>query len=251
MASLASGVQVGAGKNPFPHSAFHPVQHFWRRVGYECVLRDQGDIGRGGLDVGNDVGGENHDAFAGELREQVAETHAFFGVESRRWLVDDEQLRIVQQCLRDTDALLHPPGIAAQRALADARQVYEVQKFVDPLLGQRSVEAFNGGEIFEKLNSVQVGIYAEVVRKISECGAQIVGVGCEVGTIPNDAAFCSAGYGGEDAHERRLTGAVGPEQSQCAGTELQGEIAQGPVSGAVALADVFDRELQEASERSL
>ena len=100
-------------------------------MGHQRSLRDQRDVGGGGFDVGNDVGGKNDDAFAGEFGEQIAEAHALFGIESGGGFVDDEQLRIVEQSLRDADALLHSAGIAAQRALADVGEVDQIQKFVD------------------------------------------------------------------------------------------------------------------------
>src|SRR5271157_5672382 len=94
--TLARRVQIGAGENPLPDFAFDFLQERFRRsVSYERALRDQGDVGGGGFDVGNDVGGEDNDAFARKFREQVAKAHAFFGIESGGRLVNDEQLRIV------------------------------------------------------------------------------------------------------------------------------------------------------------
>ena len=136
--SLARGIQFGAGQHPLPDSAFDSLQESFRRgVGDERALRDQRDVGGRGFHVGDDVGGENDDAFAGEFREQVAEAHALFGIEAGGGFVDDEQLGIVEQSLRDADALLHASGIAAQRAFADIGEINQVQQFVDALLRRR------------------------------------------------------------------------------------------------------------------
>ena len=52
----------------------------------------------------------------GELGEQVAEAHALLGVEARGRLVDDDERRVVEQRLRDADALAHAAREAAERA---------------------------------------------------------------------------------------------------------------------------------------
>ena len=65
-------------------------------------------------DVLDDVGGEDHRPVArGEADQQIAEADALFGVEARGGLVDDEDLGIVDQRLRDP----HPPFHAAGETL--------------------------------------------------------------------------------------------------------------------------------------
>ena len=89
-----------------------------RGMCHQRPLRDQRNVGGGGFDVGNDVRRKNHDALAGKIREQIAKAHALFGIEPGRRFIDDQQLRIVEQRLRDSDALLHSAGEAAERPLA-------------------------------------------------------------------------------------------------------------------------------------
>lgn len=45
-----------------------------------------------------------------------------------------------------------------------------------------------------------------------------------------------------------VAGAVGTEQSEHAWRYLEGEVAQRPVSAALALADIFDTEIQESPQ---
>ena len=115
------------------------------------------------------------------------------------------------------------------------------------LLGGGGVETFDGGEVFEEFDRVQIGIDAEILREVAERRAQSIGIGGQVGAIPHHAAFGGARDGGQDAHQRGLACAVGAEQSEHARAELQGEVAQRPVSATVTLADILDRELQESS----
>ena len=67
--SLARGVEFAAGQHPFPNPAFDTLQQqFWRRVRHERALRDERDVSGRRFHVGNNVRGQNDDAFAGEFR---------------------------------------------------------------------------------------------------------------------------------------------------------------------------------------
>ena len=130
---LPGGIQFGAGHDPFPHFALDFAQKlFRRRVRDQRSLRDDRNVGCRRFHVGHDVGRKNHDAFAGELRQQVAKAHSLLRIEAGSRFVDDQQLRIIEQRLRDSDALLHATGEAAQRAFADVGEIDELKEFVNP-----------------------------------------------------------------------------------------------------------------------
>ena len=209
------------------------------------AFRNEGDISGGGFHVGNDVSGENHDAFAGKVRKQVAEADAFFGIEPGGRFVDDEQLRIVEQGLGDADTLLHSPGEPAQRALADVGEVNQVEQFVNAALGGRRIQAFDCGQVLQELDRIQVGVNAEILRQIAEDGAHGIRVYGQVDVVPCDLARSGASDGGEDAHQCGLAGPVWTQQAQYAGSEFEAEVAQGKNIVAVLLADVVDDQLQE------
>ena len=84
----------------------------------QLTLREYSDIRRDGFDVRNDVSRKDDDAFAGKFGEEIAKTDAFFRIEARSGFIHDEELRIVEECLGDADALTHAPRIAAERAIA-------------------------------------------------------------------------------------------------------------------------------------
>src|SRR5262249_21764585 len=69
---------------------------------------------------------------------------------------------------------------------------------------------------------------------------QRFGMGNDVRAVPAHAAFGRLGDGGQDAHERGLAGAVGPEEADHARIGGQRELPQGPEAPAVALRDVLD-----------
>ena len=82
-------------------------------------------------DVAHDVRRQDHDDVGGDVGEQVVEAHALLGVEARGRLVDDDELRIAEQRLRDAEALAHAAGEAAELLLAHVVEVDAVQQRVD------------------------------------------------------------------------------------------------------------------------
>ena len=196
---------------------------FGRSVGNQLALRDQGDVGGRRFDVRHDMGRENDDAIAGEIREQIAEADPLFRIQSGRGFIDDQQLWIVQQRLRDADALPHASGVSAQRAFAHIGQIDQIQQFIDAAARGGCVQAFHGSEIFEEFDRVQIRIDAEILRQISElprmpsdqppCRRRSIGLA--VGRARNRR---------QDAHQRCLSRAVGSEKSENTGTKLKGEL---------------------------
>ncbi len=84
----------------------------------QLTLREYRDIGGDGFDVGNDVGGEDDDALARKLGEKIAEANALFRIKAGSGFIHNEQLRIIEKCLGDADALTHAAGKSAERTIA-------------------------------------------------------------------------------------------------------------------------------------
>jgi hypothetical protein len=102
-----------------------------------------------------------------------------------------------------------------------------------------------------RLDGVEARVDAEVLREIAENGAKSVGVGCDVGAVPEDAALGCLGDGGEDTHEGGLACAVGAEKTEDAGFEREAEAVEGAMAAAVLLADVFDDKVQWISREAV
>ena len=84
-------------------------------MGDQAAVIDRHEIGRDRLDVGDDVGREDHDPFAREVGEEVAEAHALLGVEAGGRLVDDQQPRVGEQ-LGFAHALRNSTPVCAKRS---------------------------------------------------------------------------------------------------------------------------------------
>jgi hypothetical protein len=120
------------------------------------VIQD-GDVSSHGFHVRNNVRGENDDAFTGKFREQISKTHALLGIEAGGGFIDDQELRIVEQGLRNADALAHAARKFTERTIANVRQIDHGEKFVDAATRRARFKTFDGGEVFQNSNAVRCG----------------------------------------------------------------------------------------------
>jgi len=132
---------------------------------------DEGDVGGRCLDIADDVGGEQDDALARQLGQEVAEANPLLRIEAARGLVDDQQTWIVEERLGDADALPHPTREISQTAAAGLAEVHEQEQFVDAAARDRRRQPLGRGQVFEELVGREIGVDAEILRKIAEHGA--------------------------------------------------------------------------------
>ena len=80
-----------------------------RPDGHQPAARDDGDAAAQRLGVAEDVRAEEHrPALVAQLENQRADVAAAERIEPGHRLVEEDQLRVVEQRLRDADALHHP-----------------------------------------------------------------------------------------------------------------------------------------------
>ena len=72
------------------------------------------------------VGGQDHGAALADPGHQVAEPQPLLGVETRRRLVEDEQLGVAEQRLGDAHPAAHAAGQGADPAAGDVGQADQV-----------------------------------------------------------------------------------------------------------------------------
>jgi len=120
-------------------------------VGNEVAVVEHGHLRGRRLHVRDDVGRQEDDTVAGGVRERAPNADAFLGVETDRRLVDDQQIRVVQQCLCDPGPLVHPAGERVEPAVADVLEVDEFQQFVRACAGGLAVQPAERGDVLQKL----------------------------------------------------------------------------------------------------
>lgn len=93
---------------------------------------------------------------------------AFGGIEASGRLIDDDQFRISQQRLRDTEALLHAAGKSAEVFPAHFKEIGLLQQHGDDFLPLLCVgEAFQNGEMIEHHFRRNFGIDAKLLRQVA------------------------------------------------------------------------------------
>ena len=149
-----------------------------------------------------------------DLGQHLVEAMALGRVQSRGRLVDDDDLRVAEQRLRDAEALPHAAGVGRDRALARIVEIGLLQQGVNLLAPQfGGADALEHREVIEQVLRRDARVDAELLRQIAEHAADRERVGNDVGAVEGDATGGRLLQGGDDPHQRRFAGAVRPEQA--------------------------------------
>src|SRR5690348_9843270 len=91
-----------------PDAALHPRHRSLRIVlETDSAAIDDGDMRAELAHVVHDVRRENDEAVLSQLGEEIEKTHTLLRIESRRWLVDDDEPWIAEERDGDAEALTH------------------------------------------------------------------------------------------------------------------------------------------------
>ena len=167
------------------------------------------------LELGKDVAADDDRlAQRPELTKQLAQLHARPRIQSGRRLVEQEHLRIVDQRVGQTQALLHAPRQRLDVRVSLVCQVDQVEQVADhppPAGGGNPIAA---AEEVQVLPDLHVVVDAERIRHESRDAAHLVGV-------PRDRVAADLGLarvrleqGREDAQGGRLSRAVRPDETE-------------------------------------
>ena len=161
-----------------------------------------------------DVVGRHQDrlALGAQLVDQGPELGADLRVEADGRLVEQDQLRVVDQPAGQQQPPAHPAGELVDGVLAAVAQARQVERPVD-----------RGSDV---LDPVEAGVDREVVLD-RDVDVEVVELGDDPHQRPGrlrlagqlvaeDAQLAGVGdrLAGEQPHRRRLAGAVGPEQAE-------------------------------------
>jgi hypothetical protein len=128
-------------------------------------------------DVFDNVRREDHDHVLADLGQQVEEAVAFFGIEAGGGLVDDDQLRLANERLRDAEPLPHATRESRECLLAHVPQVDLVQQRIDSLAAFRPVgEALQHGQVVEHVERGDSRVHPEILWQVAKGAAQCSGL---------------------------------------------------------------------------
>src|SRR5215472_7870729 len=121
---------------------------------------------------------------AGQAGEQGAKPYSLGWVESRRRLIDDQQLRVVEYRLRDAYTLLHASGIGRQAPICRLLHRDNLKHLIDAALRYWLWKPLHRGEVPQELPSGELPVDAELLWKIPQHFTQRVTMSANVLPVP-------------------------------------------------------------------
>src|SRR4051794_15064702 len=106
------------------------------------------------------MGGEEDKFSDANIRKKIAKTNSLFRIEAGGRLIHNQQGRIIDQRLRDAEALLHATGETADRAFCNTVKIDRLEHLTHTLARTHSLER---REVAEKLARRQVVIDTKIL----------------------------------------------------------------------------------------
>ena len=156
-------------------------------------------------------------ALRANARDQLPELVARQRVDAGGWLVEDQQVGVVDQRAAQAQLLLHAAGQLARRTLAEGRHTGAAQQVVDASLAFGSVLTEQATEEIQVLEHRQrrVEVLAQALRHVGDMRADIApmtGIG-HVAVEHFDAAVLNLARPGDQRQQAGLADAVGADQA--------------------------------------
>ena len=148
-----------------------------------------------------------------QFLNQVADLDDLLGVQAHGGLVQDQNVRIADQCLGDAHTLAVSFGQVADEAVVHVRDFYQLANFIDVLLSGD----FDLVEIIDKIQIILDGhiqIERGQFRQIPDFGFCLDGIVQNFMAVDGDGAGCGGQIAGDDVHGRGFTGAVGAQKTK-------------------------------------
>jgi hypothetical protein len=167
-------------------------------------------------DLIDQVGGPKHGQvpLLAQTMDVLDDVAAAVDVEPDGGLVQHQQPRVVQERAGDLEPPLHP---AAQRADLGGPAVGEVepgQHLRDALAGQSTAQPVERAGVAQVLLDAEVDVERRPLEHHPHGSQRGARLAAQVVAADRDAALLGREQAGDQGHQRRLAGAVGPEQGR-------------------------------------
>ena len=156
-------------------------------------------------------------------------------VEAVGRLVEQQQPRVVDERLGELDPLLHAGRIAADRAVALLVQPDVAEDLGGPLAGGRARQARHPRHVGDEVGGRGVGRQAVVLGHVADELADRRALGAHVEAHDRRVARRRLEEPEQDLDERALAGAVGADEADDPGLELEGQAVERDDAARVAL----------------
>ena len=168
-----------------------------------------------------------------EPLDEPADAAPADGIDAVGRLVEDHEVGVVHQRLRDADPLPHPLAVLPHRPAGPLPHADEVEEFGLPGAADRPRHAGQGGEVVEHLAAGEIVGKAVVLGEIADPGQRrlVAHRHAEDGSLGMGCGYDR----GQDLDEGALAGAVGAEEAEdLTAVDLQVDPLQGADPAAAA-----------------
>src|SRR5256712_6756264 len=202
---------------------------------HQTAAVDDGKAGAHPLGDLQDMGREEHHlSLLAEVLAAVFHLAGALRIQAYGGLVEEENLRIVEQRRGQGDLLPHAPGVAGKEVIAPLPEVEELEQRVDAAIAKAALDVVEVAGELEELACAQLVIEGGRVRDVTDHCLGPLGFRRDV-DAPHTGA---AGSGPQEANQHldgsRLPRAIGAEESeQLPGRDLQVQVLhrrQAPVA---------------------
>ena len=176
------------------------------------------------LDLLEDVRGDEHGAaLGGEAADHFAQVEPLHRVGARERLVEQEQRRVVDERRREAHALPHPAGVAGHRR-GPARRRGRRSRSPAPAAARGSATLLEPRAQLDELPAGEEVVDRLVLRHVADAAVDRL---VPAHRLAEDArrALGRRDQAGDRAQQRRLAGAVRPEQRRHARPDLERDVA--------------------------
>ncbi len=165
------------------------------------------------LHLGQQVGRQHDGVILTQLAQHTERFLLLAGVKAVGRLIEDQQGRISDQSVGQTDALAEALRQRTEQGAAHALQPAAVDAVGDAPRPTVALDALNLGPVIEIFIDAHFAIERNTLRQVADAFADFQRVFHHVKSIHLDDAAGRRQIGGEDAHDRGLAGAVVAEQA--------------------------------------
>ena len=160
------------------------------------------------------MGREHDGVLAGERLDELADLDDLGGIEADGGLVEDEHLGIAEESLGEADALPLSLGEIADHAVEELRAARLDGDALDLALALLAGNTLDGSDETQIGPRGHVGVDGRIFRQVADPLLHLDGILEDVEPAHLRLAARRRQDSGEDAHGRRLAGAVGAEETE-------------------------------------
>jgi len=163
--------------------------------------------------LGHIVGGDDERLALPALRLDVCPDGVpRLHVHTQGWLVEEDDLRVVEQGASQHQAALHPTRKGAHRVLAPLPEVHQLKQALDAPFDARQVAAVERGVVPQVVHGAQVKVNVGLLRHVPGALPDLFCLALRIVAQHPDLAAVAAQQAGEQVEHRRLARAVGTQQ---------------------------------------